>query len=178
MVCTWGSTAQHLHNQSILTFLETSHVNGTQAIIRVINTRSQVSCYSARTEGSEEFSKCPRITQLVRVAREPRSLETRPSLRVWGGMYERACQAWACRTWGRSQPKPARPYPALKSTHKHIHVHLAFRIRRPNALFLPQDGLYWPLTAAGSPAPNCLPLGSRLFSIDSQKADKLLVTEN
>lgn len=43
-----------------------------------------MSYYSARTGGSEWFSKCPRIAQLVRVevAREPRSLETRPLLRL------------------------------------------------------------------------------------------------
>lgn len=171
MVCTWGNSTDHLHDQTILTLLETTHVSGIQAIIRIFKTRSQMSGFRPRTGSLKWFSEWPRVTQLVRVelARGPRSLETGPALRLWEDTYEPAGQAWAHRTWGQSQSNPAG---GLSQHCGLLTSPSGLPHQKTHHTLVPQDSLHWlASTAVGGPAPNCLPLGSRLFSIDSQKAD-------
>ena len=61
MVCTWGNSTEHLHDQTILTFLET-YVSGIQAVIRIFKVRSQMSSFRARIESSKWLSEWPRVT--------------------------------------------------------------------------------------------------------------------
>lgn len=155
--------------------MEISRFSETQVIIRIINPMSQMSCFRARTGGSKWFGEWLRITQ-SRTSMGTQISGNRASMQALGRHMLVSTQGLRPQNLRSAAIEASKAVPSSEACSQHIHAHRAFLVRRPTTFSAPGQPPVVP-TAAGNPAPHYLPLGYRLFSIDSQKADHLLVTE-